>query len=72
MLVDGIDFSDDTPDGLLLGHPALPAGGDDRILNLVADLSQRDKHIQEKMAWHFSQCDEEYGRWSSTAERPGR
>jgi catalase len=24
-------------------------------------LSECDKHIQEKMVWHFAQCDEEFG-----------
>ena len=35
---------------------------DDLIRNLVSNLSQCDKRIQEKMVWHFSQCDENYGR----------
>ncbi|MEH0822306.1 MULTISPECIES: catalase-related domain-containing protein [unclassified Micromonospora] len=26
------------------------------------DLAQCDKHIQERMVRHFSQCDEDYGR----------
>jgi catalase len=35
---------------------------DDLILNLVTQLKQCNKDIQERMVWHFSQCDEEYGR----------
>ena len=35
---------------------------DDRVLNLVDALSQCEKVIQEKMTWHFSQCDDELGR----------
>ena len=33
----------------------------DLVLNLVTLLGQCDKHIQEKMVWHFSQCDDAYG-----------
>jgi catalase len=35
---------------------------DDLVLNLVTLLSQCDKVIQEKMVWHFSQCDDEFGQ----------
>ena len=35
---------------------------DDLITNLVDNLRQCDKHIQERMVWHFTQCDPEYGR----------
>jgi catalase len=35
---------------------------DDLVKNLINLLGQCDKHIQEKMVWHFSQCDEAYGR----------
>jgi catalase len=35
---------------------------DDLVLNLVGLLTQADKVIQEKMVWHFSQCDDEFGR----------
>ena len=35
---------------------------DDLVLNLIDLLGQCDKHIQERMVWHFSQCDEDYGR----------
>jgi catalase len=34
---------------------------DDLVHNLVTLLAQCEKHIQEKMAWHFSQCDDEFG-----------
>jgi catalase len=34
---------------------------DDLIKNLVDNLKECDKHIQEKMVWHFGQCDQEYG-----------
>jgi catalase len=62
VLVDGIDFSDDK---MLVGRRFREMADwerDDLIANLVNNLSQCDKHIQEKMVWHFSQCDEEYGR----------
>jgi catalase len=35
---------------------------DDLVNNFVTLLSQCQKHIQEKMVWHFSQCDDNYGR----------
>ncbi len=35
---------------------------DDLVLNLSTLLGDCEKHIQEKMVWHFSQCDEEFGR----------
>ncbi len=35
---------------------------DDLVLNLTTLLGQCDKAIQEKMVWHFTQCDSEYGR----------
>lgn len=35
---------------------------DDLVLNLVTLLGQCDKRIQEKMVWHFSRCDDEFGR----------
>ena len=35
---------------------------EDLILNLVTLLSQCERHIQERMVWHFSQCDQDYGR----------
>jgi catalase len=35
---------------------------DDLVLNLVGLLAQADKVIQEKMVWHFSQCDDDFGR----------
>jgi catalase len=34
---------------------------DDLVLNLVTALSECDKHIQEKMVWHFGQCDAGFG-----------
>jgi catalase len=34
---------------------------DDLVLNLTTLLSQCDKQIQERMVWHFLQCDTEYG-----------
>ena len=34
---------------------------DDLITNLVDNLRQCDKPIQERMVWHFLQCDQEYG-----------
>jgi catalase len=39
---------------------------DDLIFNLVDALSQCEKVTQEKMVWHFSQCDEDYGRRVAT------
>lgn len=58
---------------LLAGRPPLPEMADwerdDLILNLVTNLARCDKHIQEKMVWHFSQCDSDYGR--RVAEGPG-
>ena len=38
----------------------------DLVLNLVTLLGQCDKHIQEKMVWHFSQCDDSYGERVAT------
>ncbi len=35
---------------------------DDLILNLTTLLGSCEKSIQERMVWHFRQCDEEYGR----------
>jgi catalase len=35
---------------------------DDLILNLVNTLKPAARHIQERMVWHFSQCDADYGR----------
>jgi catalase len=35
---------------------------DDLVHNLVTALSTCDKQIQERMVWHFSQCDDDYGR----------
>jgi catalase len=35
---------------------------DDLVLNLSTLLGDCEKHIQEKMVWHFSQCDEDFGR----------
>nr|WP_130339442.1 catalase [Micromonospora kangleipakensis] len=35
---------------------------DDLVKNMTTLLGQCGKHIQEKMVWHFGQCDEEYGR----------
>jgi catalase len=35
---------------------------DDLILNLVNTLQPAQRHIQEKMVWHFAQCDPDYGR----------
>jgi catalase len=34
---------------------------DDLVLNLVGMLSQCEKHIQERMVWHFTRCDGEFG-----------
>jgi catalase len=39
---------------------------DDLVHNLITLLGQCDKSIQEKMVWHFGQCDEEYGRRVAT------
>ena len=35
---------------------------DDLIANLVADMKECPEDIQLRMVWHFSQCDEDYGR----------
>ncbi len=35
---------------------------DDLILNLVNTLKPAQRHIQERMVWHFTQCDPDYGR----------
>lgn len=35
---------------------------DDLVKNMINLLGQCDKQIQEKMVWHFSQCDDAYGR----------
>jgi catalase len=35
---------------------------DDLVFNLVTALSECDKVVQEKMVWHFSRCDDEFGR----------
>ena len=35
---------------------------DDLILNLVNTLQPAARHIQERMVWHFTQCDADYGR----------
>jgi len=35
---------------------------DDLISNLVTLLSQCNKDIQERMVWHFSQADADYGK----------
>ncbi len=35
---------------------------DDLILNLVNTLKPTQRQIQERMVWHFTQCDPEYGR----------
>ncbi|MFC7457460.1 catalase [Brachybacterium sp. GCM10030267] len=35
---------------------------EDLITNLVGALSQCDRHIQERMVWHFYLADDEYGR----------
>jgi len=35
---------------------------DDLVSNLGTLLGDCEKHIQEKMVWHFSQCDEDFGR----------
>jgi catalase len=35
---------------------------DDLVLNMITLLGQCDKRIQEKMVWHFGQCDPDYGR----------
>jgi catalase len=35
---------------------------EDLVLNLTTLLSECDRHIQERMAWHFTQCDAEFGR----------
>jgi catalase len=32
------------------------------VKNLVELLSQTDRDVQERMVWHFSQCDPDYGR----------
>jgi catalase len=34
---------------------------DDLVRNLTTLLGDCEKHIQERMAWHFLQCDPEYG-----------
>jgi catalase len=34
---------------------------DDLVRNLVDNLMQCEGHIQERMVWHLSQCDQEYG-----------
>ena len=35
---------------------------DDLVLNMIELLGQCDKVIQQKMVWHFNQCDGEFGR----------
>jgi catalase len=35
---------------------------DDLVTNLVAALSQCDRHIQERMVWHFFMCEDELGQ----------
>ncbi|RYX84435.1 catalase [bacterium] len=35
---------------------------DDLINNLVDNLSGATRYVQDRMIWHFSQCDPEYGR----------
>jgi len=35
---------------------------DDLVANLVAALSQCDRHIQERMVWHFFMCEDELGQ----------
>ena len=35
---------------------------DDLVSNLVSLLSQCNKDIQERMVWHFSQADADYGK----------
>ena len=32
------------------------------VLNMIELLGQCDKVIQQKMVWHFNQCDGEFGR----------
>jgi catalase len=39
---------------------------DELIKNLVGELKQCNKDIQERMVWHFSQCDQDYGRRVAT------
>ncbi|MDQ3703063.1 MAG: catalase [Chloroflexota bacterium] len=45
---------------------------DDLVKNLVSNLSECQKHIQEKMVWHFTQCDEEFGRRISEGLKAGQ
>ncbi len=35
---------------------------EDLLFNLIDALGQCDKPIQEKMVWHFAQCDDDFGR----------
>ncbi len=35
---------------------------DDLIRNLVANIGQAARHVQERMVWHLTQCDPDYGR----------
>jgi catalase len=35
---------------------------DDLVLNLTDALKQCERHIQERMVGHFTQCDPEFGR----------
>ena len=35
---------------------------DDLVANLVANLSQCDRPIQERMVWHFFMCEDELGQ----------
>src|SRR3712207_1160013 len=35
---------------------------DDLVANLVGALSQCDRHIQERMVWHFFMCEDELGQ----------
>ncbi|MEO7910586.1 MAG: catalase [Roseiflexaceae bacterium] len=35
---------------------------DELILNLVNTLKPAARHVQERMVWHFTQCDAEYGQ----------
>ncbi|MBC8074508.1 MAG: catalase, partial [Chloroflexales bacterium] len=35
---------------------------DDLVLNLVNTLKPAARHIQERMVWHFTQCDPDYGQ----------
>jgi len=47
--------------GELVGGELSAEEKDDLVLNLVTLLGQCEKSVQERMNWHFTQCDPEWG-----------